>query len=77
MLYSICWYVVGWRLYKYISYPTYLSPFSLSACTDGQFPINLSKFQVEKDHAFLDQADIDSLIRYVLHDSVAVIAVYP
>ena len=30
---------------------------------DGQFPINLSKFRVEKDHAFLEQADIDSLIR--------------
>ncbi len=30
---------------------------------DGLFPINLSKFQVEKDHTFLDQPDIDSLIR--------------
>lgn len=31
--------------------------------TDGHFPINLSKSQVEKDHAFLEQADIDALIR--------------
>ena len=30
---------------------------------DGQFPINLSKIQVEKDHEFLEQADIDSLVR--------------
>ncbi len=33
--------------------------------TDGQFPINLSKIQVEKDHAFLEQADIDSLVRRI------------
>lgn len=32
-------------------------------CADGVFPINLSKFQVEKDHTFLEQADLDSLIR--------------
>ncbi len=31
--------------------------------TDGQFPINLSQIQVERDHAFLEQADIDSLVR--------------
>jgi len=30
---------------------------------DGQFPINLSRIQVEKDHSFLDQADIDTLVR--------------
>ncbi|XP_064404560.1 stAR-related lipid transfer protein 13-like isoform X3 [Halichondria panicea] len=30
---------------------------------DGQFPINLSQIQVERDHAFLEQADIDSLVR--------------
>ena len=33
-------------------------------CTpDGQFPIDLSVFQVEKDHSFLEQADIESLKR--------------
>jgi len=31
--------------------------------TDGRFPINLSKFQVEKDHSFLDQSALDALIR--------------
>ena len=35
----------------------------ISFFSDGRFPINLSKFRVEKDHAFLEQADIDSLIR--------------
>lgn len=33
------------------------------ALTDGLFPINLSRFQVEKDHTFLEQADLDSLVR--------------
>lgn len=40
--------------------------FSHQSCciiTDGLFPINLSKVQVEKDHTFLDKADLDSLIR--------------
>lgn len=36
---------------------------SSSFTTDGLFPINLSKFEVEKDHTFLEQADLDSLIR--------------
>ena len=31
---------------------------------DGRFPLNISKFQVERDHNFLDQIELDSLIRY-------------
>ena len=31
---------------------------------EGQFPINLSVTQVERDHSFLDQAAIDALFRW-------------
>ena len=32
---------------------------------DGEFPIDLSKIQVETDHKFLDKAAIESLLRYI------------
>lgn len=32
---------------------------------DGQFPINLTQFEVEPDHSFLDQTSIDALIRRI------------
>jgi len=31
---------------------------------DGEFPIDLSQIQVERDHRFLDEAAIESLLRY-------------
>jgi hypothetical protein len=43
---------------KYVERKNYIDKLA-----DGLFPINLSKFQVEKDHTFLEQADLDSLIR--------------
>lgn len=47
--------------------PSVIHPkYEIFLCTltpDGRFPINLSKFEVEKDHTFLEQADLDSLIR--------------
>ena len=33
---------------------------------DGEFPIDLSKIQVESDHNFLDKAAIESLLRCVI-----------
>ena len=48
--------------YYFMCHPRYVALFFFVP-PDGQFPINLSKFRVEKDHAFLEQADIDSLIR--------------
>ena len=41
--------------------------------TDGQFPINLSKFQVEKDHSFLEQSALDALIRCALVSDTTII----
>ena len=41
--------------------------------TDGQFPINLSKFQVEKDHSFLEQSALDALIRCALVPDTTII----
>lgn len=38
---------------------------SFFPCIDGQFPINLTQFEVEPDHNFLDQASVDALIRYM------------
>ena len=32
---------------------------------DGEFPIDLSKIQVETDHKFLDKAAIESLLRCI------------
>ena len=32
---------------------------------DGEFPIDLSKIQVETDHNFLDKAAIESLLRCI------------
>ena len=55
-------------LMRFLFFTTHQSQ-SLSSCLlcvsflDGQFPINLTRIQVEKDHAFLEQADIDALIR--------------
>lgn len=43
---------------KAAGFPQYVQMFQ-----DGLFPINLSRFQVEKDHTFLEQADLDSLVR--------------
>ena len=48
-----------------------LSPLSLSLSfllrlsVDGHFPLSISKFQVEKDHSFLLQTELESLIRSV------------
>lgn len=38
---------------------------SLPPPADGRFPLNISKFHVERDHNFLDQIELDALIRYV------------
>ena len=52
------------------SYPlslSLLSPLSLSfllrLSVDGHFPLSISKFQVEKDHSFLLQTELETLIR--------------
>lgn len=53
----ICYCVYSWtNLLVFRLWPWLLFP-------DGQFPIHLTRIQVEKDHSFLEQADIDALIR--------------
>ena len=47
--------------YDYVCVSGYLSP--LSRSLDGHFPLNISKIHVETDHHFLDETELDTLIR--------------
>ena len=41
-------------------------PWNVLLCVvAGEFPLNLTKLKVEKDHSFLDSPAIDALIKWV------------